>query len=95
MTHKSIVSVVPTKYEINAVCAAEAKKRDLKPLSYRVNACTFWDQLPLNQVEGKRAGEHLALVHVCTIVIPEKTSNNILGHEIRHCFQGHFHPAIQ
>ena len=27
----------------------------------------------------------------CTIVVGKKTNNNILGHEIRHCFQGEFH----
>ena len=27
----------------------------------------------------------------CTIVVGKKTNNDILGHEIRHCFQGHFH----
>ena len=27
----------------------------------------------------------------CTIVVGKKTNNDILGHEIRHCFQGEFH----
>lgn len=27
----------------------------------------------------------------CTIVIGKNTNNDILGHEIRHCFQGEFH----
>lgn len=27
----------------------------------------------------------------CTIVVGYKTNNDILGHELRHCFQGNFH----
>ena len=28
----------------------------------------------------------------CTIYTNKHTSHEILGHEIRHCFQGNFHP---
>ena len=27
----------------------------------------------------------------CTIVVGKRTNNDILGHEFRHCIQGHFH----
>lgn len=28
----------------------------------------------------------------CTIITYHKTTQHILGHELRHCFQGEFHP---
>jgi hypothetical protein len=28
----------------------------------------------------------------CTIVIPAETSTNYIGHELRHCFEGAYHP---
>lgn len=27
----------------------------------------------------------------CTIIVGPKANNDILGHELRHCFQGNFH----
>lgn len=27
----------------------------------------------------------------CLIVVPKMTNNDMLGHELRHCFQGSFH----
>lgn len=27
----------------------------------------------------------------CTVVTLPKTSHDVLGHEVRHCFEGHFH----
>lgn len=38
-------------------------------------ACAFWNV---------RRGE-------CTVVTPEVTAYNYLGHELRHCFEGAFH----
>ena len=29
--------------------------------------------------------------NACTIIVGWKTNNDILGHELRHCFQGSFH----
>ncbi len=29
--------------------------------------------------------------HECTVVTGTKTTHTALGHEIRHCFEGHFH----
>lgn len=35
---------------------------------------------------------HFALDHSwCVIYTAQETSNAILGHELRHCFEGHFH----
>lgn len=41
----------------------------------RPMACAFWNT---------RRKE-------CTIVTPEETGYNYLGHELRHCFEGGFH----
>ena len=30
--------------------------------------------------------------NVCTIIVEKQTTQHILGHELRHCFQGSFHP---
>jgi hypothetical protein len=30
----------------------------------------------------------------CVIIVGEKTSLDTLGHEIRHCFQGHWHKWV-
>jgi hypothetical protein len=42
----------------------------------RVMACAYWDI---------RKNE-------CTIVTHKHTATNIIGHELRHCFEGFFHP---
>ena len=28
----------------------------------------------------------------CTIIVEKRTTQHIIGHELRHCFQGSFHP---
>lgn len=28
----------------------------------------------------------------CTVITGSKTTHTALGHELRHCFEGHFHP---
>jgi hypothetical protein len=30
----------------------------------------------------------------CTVVTATTTSHQILGHEVRHCFEGHFHAPL-
>jgi hypothetical protein len=30
----------------------------------------------------------------CTVVTSTTTSHQVLGHEVRHCFKGHFHPPL-
>ena len=42
----------------------------------RVMACAFWN------VRRKE----------CTMVTPAQTQFNYIGHEMRHCFEGTFHP---
>ena len=41
----------------------------------RPMACAFWN------VKRRE----------CTVVTPEVTAFNYVGHEVRHCFEGHFH----
>jgi hypothetical protein len=39
-------------------------------------ACAYWN-VPKNE---------------CTIVVPSQTATNYIGHELRHCFEGAYHP---
>ena len=43
--------------------------------SSRAMACAFWN------VRRKE----------CTVITPQETGYNYLGHELRHCFEGSFH----
>jgi hypothetical protein len=55
----------------------ESKKRGLGGFKITVDACSFWDKGLFGDS--------------CTIISEIKTSMAILGHEMRHCFQGSFH----
>ena len=63
--------------DVSNRCQQESNKRGLGGFPYKVYACTFW-----NDGGSKR----------CTIVLPKRTNMHQLGHEIRHCFLGAFHP---
>ena len=65
---------------INKVCNEIHIKLTGKPYPYPVNACTTYKKKVLffQQYE-------------CHIITSKTTNNDILGHEIRHCFQGEFH----
>jgi hypothetical protein len=63
--------------DINARCNSESKKRGLGGFQYPVQACSFWSENRTN---------------TCTIFTPTWTSMHQIGHEIRHCFQGDWHP---
>lgn len=58
-------------------CDQESRKRGFGGFSYRVYACSFWN-------EGSK--------RKCAIYLPRKTNMHQLGHEVRHCFQGSWHP---
>ena len=75
-TTNSTVTIKVVK-DIQKACEAESIKLGLGGFGYGLDACSFW-----RQINGQ---------HVCTILVPENTNNDALGHEIRHCFQGHFH----
>ncbi len=72
------VTVITTRENIDVACAKAAKQQGFKPLTYKVQACTFWKKTLL---EGR----------TCTMIIPAMANNNNLGHEIRRCFVGEFH----
>jgi len=59
------------------VCEKESRKRGFNGFPNRVYACSFWN-------EGGQ--------HKCSIYIPKYTDMHQLGHEIRHCFYGAWHP---
>ena len=49
-----------------------------KPYAFKVTACSIWSRNIIGQ-------------HVCTIITSKTTNNDIIGHEIKHCFFGSFH----
>lgn len=63
--------------DINATCSEERKKRGRPPYGKKVLACTFWEH-------SDNGGE-------CHVFTSMDTTVETLGHEVRHCFQGHFH----
>lgn len=73
---------VAPKIEVQWVSAdnptAECKRRfpgTHLDLRYVIPACSGWDHTK----------------NTCTIVTGSETSHQILGHELRHCFEGDFH----
>ena len=56
---------------------AECKRLFPKPMTYHpvIAACAGWDRT----------------ANTCTVVTGTTTTHQILGHEIRHCFEGNFH----
>ena len=60
------------------VCTALKIKLTGKPYPYKVDACSSWSTNFFNQ-------------YTCHVITSKTTNNDILGHEIRHCFQGAFH----
>jgi hypothetical protein len=61
---------------VQQVCNEEIKKVGAKALTYKVNACAIWFSPPNNR---------------CVIITEEKVSMHTLGHEVMHCFFGHWH----
>ena len=53
-------------------------QRSGKPYPYAVDACSTWQKNIFQQ-------------YTCRIITDKTTNNDILGHELRHCFQGEFH----
>lgn len=62
---------------LQQVCEAESKKRNLGGFGYSVEACSFWEK-------GFTG-------NTCHIFTRKDTNLHNLGHETRHCFQGAFH----
>lgn len=76
MTKSTSVNIKVVR-DIQKACEAESHRYGLGGFGYTLDACSFWQQINDQ--------------HICTIFVPENTNNDALGHEIRHCFQGHFH----
>lgn len=64
--------------KIRETCEAYSKNLGLGGFGYSMQACSFW-----YDVKGEN--------YHCLIILPERVSNDTLGHEFRHCFAGHFH----
>jgi hypothetical protein len=64
--------------DIQKECEKESKKRGLGGFGYAVTACSFWN----TDVFGSR----------CLIITSFNVNMHTLGHEVRHCFQGNYHP---
>ena len=67
-----------TSNNIQKTCNEINVKINGKPYAYKVDACSIWSRNILGQ-------------HVCTIITALNTNNDIVGHEIKHCFFGSFH----
>ena len=63
---------------VNAVCHKQRRERGLGEFGHKVEACAFWIKKPF--------------VNLCTIYTSKRTTMETVGHEVRHCFQGSFHP---
>jgi len=61
--------------DINQACNAEAVRRGYSPYTYKVDACTFWNN-PHTE---------------CLIITERTANFHTIGHEMRHCIQGQFH----
>lgn len=75
-TNQSLVKIVVVD-DVKAACNKLRTSEGLAPFTYGVDACSVWPK------DGTFKS--------CTIYIGKKTNNDILGHEIRHCFVGNFH----
>lgn len=73
-----------TKVTWTTVDDAEKTCNDIRikqkgsPYPYKVDACSKWTRHQFNVFE-------------CHIITNKNVNNDIVGHEIRHCFQGNFH----
>ncbi len=61
--------------DVSTYCAKEMKLDMEKAFFTPPQACAYWN---------RRTRE-------CVVVTSPTTSHMVLGHEVRHCFEGHFH----
>jgi hypothetical protein len=62
--------------DVDASCEAESVRRGNGGFGGKKQyGCAFWEP------------NHAS----CTIITPKTTNLAVLGHEVRHCFQGNFH----
>ena len=74
--NKSTITWIPVD-NIKQTCEAESKRRGFGGFGIPMEACTFWD----TGITGNS----------CTIYTPKVVDYWIIGHEMRHCYQGSFH----
>jgi hypothetical protein len=75
-TNKTTITWIPVD-NIKQTCEAESKRRGFGGFGIPMEACTFWDK----GITGNS----------CTIYTPRTVDYWIIGHEMRHCYQGSFH----
>ena len=62
---------------VKKACDAESHRLGYGPYTGDTQACAFWDIGPFSKT--------------CTVITAKSTNMHILGHEMRHCFQGEWH----
>jgi len=77
MTNKSKI-IWEYADNIQAACNKQRTDGGYKPYTYEVLACSSWRRNIFFQYE-------------CHIITKKNVTMWIIGHEIRHCFQGSFH----
>ena len=60
---------------VTKACDAESKRRGFGGFGFSVDACSFYN----------------AFMTECTIITPKRANFHTIGHEVRHCLQGHWH----
>ena len=60
---------------VTKACEAESKRRGFGGFGIAVDACSFYNYLMTE----------------CTIITPKRANFHTIGHEVRHCLQGHWH----
>jgi hypothetical protein len=74
---KTAVITIKVVKNIEETCRKLGSKKSNEPTTKYVEACSTWSLL------GGKV--------ICTIFTPKHIDYWILGHEVRHCFQGRFH----
>jgi hypothetical protein len=75
-TNKTTITWIPVD-NIRQTCEAQSKRRGFGGFGIPMEACTFWD----TGITGNS----------CVIYTPKIVDYWIIGHEMRHCYQGSFH----
>jgi len=80
ITNKTTVKWITIDGDITKACNKKNRERGLQPFTYKARACSHWSR----SIFGDR----------CEIMTSRSVNYHTLGHELRHCFQGHWpgHP---
>jgi hypothetical protein len=77
LTKKTTITWEYVSSDINERCNEESRRLGLKGFTVKLDACAFWRKSLFG--------------NTCHIITSEKVNMWIIGHEMRHCFQGGFH----